>query len=296
MVAKKGLQDREREAGSRWHQGHRVRGPAAPARPRSGGRRSRGAPRPSTPRRSSPAAGYVDAGDADDLAAAYRFLRQVEHRLQLVDEQQVHAVPRDRDAREAIARGLGYRDAPQGGASTRFEQDLRAQQLTVRLIHERLYFRPLLEAFAGVEGALTPDAAVTRLEAFGFTDAKRTQAAVRELTRGLNRSSRLMQQLLPLLLDWLSQSPDPDLGLLLLRNLLGRRAGNRPLAEVFRESPEVARRLCLVLGTSRLLGDLLARNPDVIPRLAEEERLRTQSARRARGERRHRGGLAPRRR
>ncbi len=57
--------------------------------------------------------------------------------------------------------------------------------------------------------ALTPEAAVERLEAFGFTDALRTKAAVKELTRGLNRSSRLMQQMLPLLLDWLSTAPDP---------------------------------------------------------------------------------------
>ena len=58
------------------------------------------------------------------------------------------------------------------------------------------------------------------MSAFGFSDGLRTRAAVRELTRGLSRSSRLMQQILPLLLGWLSESPDPDLGLLNVRNLL----------------------------------------------------------------------------
>ena len=43
-----------------------------------------------------------------------------------------------------------------------------------------------------------------------FTDAERTRQAVDELTRGLTRSSRMMQQLLPLGLDWLSTSPDPS--------------------------------------------------------------------------------------
>ena len=57
-------------------------------------------------------------------------------------------------------------------------------------------------------------ATAERLAAFGFADVERTRQAVAELTRGLTRSSRMMQQLLPLLLDWLSASPDPDLGLL----------------------------------------------------------------------------------
>ena len=64
-----------------------------------------------------------------------------------------------------------------------------------------------------------PGAIEARLQAFGFSDGIRTRAAVRELTRGLTRSSRLMQQILPLLLGWLSESPDPDLGLLNVRNL-----------------------------------------------------------------------------
>ncbi len=109
----------------------------------------------------------------------------------------------------------------------------------MRSIHERLYFRPLLEALAGRRVAAQPEAAAEALAAFGFVDAERTRAAVRELTRGLTRSSRLMQQLLPLVLDWLSASPDPDLGLLGLRNLA---AGERRAADAGRRLPRLARR------------------------------------------------------
>jgi len=221
------------------------------------------------------AAGYVDAGDAEQLVEAHAFLRTVEHRLQLVDEQQVHTVPDDPGAVEHLARVMGYRDTPDADASEGLWRDLRRQELTARSIHERVYFRPLLEAFASTGGALSPEAAVARLVAFGFTDARRTQAAVRELTRGLNRASRLMQQMLPLMLDWLSVSPDPDLGLLQLRNLLAGRQVHATLVETFRESPEAAQRLCLLLGTSRLLGDTLAHNPDLVPRLPIASRLGT---------------------
>jgi glutamate-ammonia-ligase adenylyltransferase len=223
-------------------------------------------------------AGYVGRHDADQLAVAYRMLRTVEHRLQLDDEQQVHALPSNARDLERLARVLGYTSTPAAGATERFLADVRAQQITVRAIHERLWFRPLLEDFArGDDRVITAEAAAARLAAFGFTDMERTRQAVTELTRGLTRSSRLMQQLLPLLLDWLSASPDPDLGLLGLRNLASGPQRSMELATAFRESPLVAQRLCRVLGTSRMLGDQLRRNPDMIDAFGDSDGLRVRS-------------------
>ena len=84
-----------------------------------------------------------------------------------------------------------------------------------------------------------------------------------------------MQQMLPLLLDWLSLSPDPDLGLLLLRNLLTGPRRSRQVAETFRDSPAAARALCSLAGTSRLLGDIVTANPDLVSRLPNPEQLTT---------------------
>jgi glutamate-ammonia-ligase adenylyltransferase len=213
-------------------------------------------------------AGYVELGDAASLSLAYTFLRTVEHRLQLADEQQVHAVPPGREARSALARVLGFG----GGAAAGFDRALRVHQATARSIHERLFFRPLLEAFAGV-GTLTPAAAEERLSAFGFADAERTRQALRELTRGLTRTSRLMQQLLPLLLEWLSAAPDPDLGLLGLRTLAADPRRATPMVAAFRDSPEAARRLCLLLGTTRLLHSAFEREPEAVRVLLSEDGL-----------------------
>ena len=143
----------------------------------------------------------------------------------------------------------------------------------MRSIHERLFFRPLLEAFTSAAAGLDPAAAAERLAAFGFSDADRTRQAILELTRGLSRSSRLMQQLLPLLLEWLSASPDPDPGLLGLRALVGGAHPRDLLVTAFRESPEVARRLCLLAGTSRDLVELLRRHPEVVMALDDEAAL-----------------------
>jgi glutamate-ammonia-ligase adenylyltransferase len=223
-------------------------------------------------------AGYVDAEDAAALADAYRFLRTVEHRLQLVEEAQTHTVPADPAARERLARSMGYRDQPERRALSSFDDDLAAQQARVRSIHERLFFRPLMEAFAQLPGSGRPrllarGAAEERLAAFGFRDAAQTRAALAELTRGMTRASRLMAQMLPLVLDWLSEAPDPDLGLLGLRNLFASAHLRPQLVAAFRESPETARRLCLVLGTSRLLCDPVRHDPSLLDALGDDASL-----------------------
>jgi glutamate-ammonia-ligase adenylyltransferase len=212
------------------------------------------------------AGGYIATNDADRLSESYRFLRTVEHRLQLVEEQQTHLVPSDKASRQHLATTLGYR-GPR--LLEDFERDLRQHQVLVRSAHERLYFRPLLEAFAA--GRVDPASPlVTQLAAFGFTDAERTRVAVDELTRGLARSSRLMQQLMPLLFDWLSSSPDPDEGLLGLRTLISGFRTPAGVVNTFRDSPESARRLCVLLGTGRLFSQGFLRNPELIDDLSDD--------------------------
>ncbi len=214
--------------------------------------------------------GYVDPQETRALDAAYRFLRTVEHRLQLVDEQQVHSLPTDQDALTNLARVLGFRDTGSRNAIEQFEDELRRHQAVVRAIHERLFFRPLLEAFAGA-GQLSLDVAQERLAAFGFRDAAQIRGALKELTEGFSRQSRLMEQMFPLLLEWLSRSPDPDLGLLQLRTLVEGRARSATLATAFRESAGAAERVCRLLGASRIVGQALRRHPDFAGRLADDE-------------------------
>ena len=120
---------------------------------------------------------------------------------------------------------------------------------------------------------MSAEAVAQRLAAFGFSDATRTRAAVEDLARGLTRSSRLMAQLLPLVLDWLSLTPDPDLGLLGLRDLVMHAHHRALLVSTFRESPEAARRLCLLLGSSRALVEAIERNPDLIATVADDASL-----------------------
>jgi glutamate-ammonia-ligase adenylyltransferase len=215
------------------------------------------------------AAGYVEPGDAPPLADAYRFLRTVEHRLQLWDEQQTHTLPPDGPALVRLARVLGYRDTPRAEALDQFLAERRARQATVRTIHERLFFAPILETLAGA-GPLPVEAAEERLAAFGFVDTMQTRVALQELTHGLTRSSRVMQQLLPVILDWVSATPDPDLGLLQLRRLAEGPTRSAALGTSFREKPGAAERICRILGSSRVVGDALLRQPEVVELLGDD--------------------------
>jgi glutamate-ammonia-ligase adenylyltransferase len=215
------------------------------------------------------ASGYVTTADAHQLEDAYVWLRTVEHRLQLVDEQQTHTIPRGAAARTHLARVLGFRDGPGGSALAAFDDRHRAHQAVVRSIHEKLFFAPVLDTLAGV-GALSVAAAADRLHAFGFRDVDRTRAALGELTTGLTRRSRVMQQLLPAILGWLSEAPDPDLGLLQLRRLCEGYTRSSTLARRFRETPAAAERTCRILGSSRVLGLALHRHPEVVDALADD--------------------------
>jgi len=221
--------------------------------------------------------GYVDRDDAEHLDVAYRYLRTVEHRLQLEGEHQVYALPADDAGLDRLARVLGYRDTAAATAREQFEATHRRHQASVRSIHERLFFRPLLEALAGTRP--TDGAALAeQLAAFGFRDLAATRAAVEELTMGRGRNATQLRLLLPGLLEALSVAPNPDLGLLQLRVVLDGPVRATAVVPVLRESPVAGERLCRVLGSSKLIGQAIRRQPDFVAELAEDEILSPRDA------------------
>lgn len=216
--------------------------------------------------------GYIEEDEADRLSDAYRFLRNVEHRLQLRELKQTHTLPTSEEDRAWLGRALGFTRNP----AEEFTERLSFVRESARDLHERLYFRPILESLAGLEDArLDPAAAALRLEALGYRDVVAATHAVSELTSGLSRRSRVMHQVLPLMLDWLSQSPDPDLGLAQLRLLMAHTRDHATLITLLQNNPIAGERLCTLLGTGKLVGDLIDRMPEFIPRLADDEALST---------------------
>ena len=214
--------------------------------------------------------GFVGDEDRGMLASAYRFLRDLEHRIQLWDLRQTHDLPADPERRAQLGRALGMRTDP----ARELEAKLAEVRSIVRDVHERLYFRPILDALVGSPSArLGVEQAALRLEALGFKDVRAAQRALGDLTAGLSRRSQAMHQVLPLMLDWLSLSPDPDLGLAQLRIVLANTPDHAALVTLLQTNPLAGERLCRLLGTGRLLGDLIDRIPEFVPRLADERLL-----------------------
>ena len=214
--------------------------------------------------------GFVNEDDRALLSDAYVFLRDLEHRVQLWDLRQTHDLPDDPERRAQLGRALGLGPDP----ARELERRLGEVRSIVRDVHERLYFRPILDALVGSPSAkLGVEQAGLRLEALGFRDVRAAQRALAELTSGLSRRSQAMDQVLPLMLDWLSLSPDPDLGLSQLRVVLANTPDHAALVTLLQVNPLAGERLCHLLGTSRLLGDLIDRIPEFVPRLADERLL-----------------------
>jgi glutamate-ammonia-ligase adenylyltransferase len=226
--------------------------------------------------------GYVAEEDADGFADAYRLLRTVEHRLQLAHERRTHTIPDDPDRQEWLARAMGYRTVEDDDAREAFLRDLGRVQSRVRELHAKLFYRPLLEAFAAVPAAaagvsvprevrrMGDDAARERLAALGFRDARTALRDVRSLTAGVSRRARTLRAVLPALLQVLQDTPDPDTGLRSFRELVEAQGDTGKLLDHLRDHPPAAELLARVLGTSRVAGELLISQPQGIDWLRDE--------------------------
>ena len=219
---------------------------------------------------------YVGDQDAAELTEAYRFLRKIEHRLQLAQERQTHTVPEDDRGRRRLARAMGFTETPERTSLESFDEAWRDQMRIVRRIHEKLFYRPLLERFAQAP-ALAPDAAQERLNALGFRSPGRALKFLGDLTAGLSRRAQLMRVLLPVMLDWMSEAPDPDLAVSSFRDVALRVGGNPAALGALRDSPPVVELLCRVLGTSKLLGEYLLHVPEFVAELADPHTLAKRS-------------------
>ena len=224
--------------------------------------------------------GFIGRDDAVSLADAYRFLRAVEHRLQLVRLRRTHTVPEDPTEVARLARAMGFRADARGDATAvwRSEWDLHARE--VRRLHEKLFYRPLLEAVARVPSAalrLSPAEARRRLAALGFVQPDRALQHIDALTAGLSRRAAIQRTLLPVLLSQFSDSPDPDAGLLRYRRVSDT-AGNAPwYLRRLRDEGKLVDRLAFLLGTSKYVADLLTAAPDALQVLSGDGDIRLQS-------------------
>ncbi|HEU0238157.1 MAG TPA: bifunctional [glutamine synthetase] adenylyltransferase/[glutamine synthetase]-adenylyl-L-tyrosine phosphorylase [Micromonosporaceae bacterium] len=227
------------------------------------------------------AGGYVGRDDADALIRAYRFLRTVEHRLQLQRLRRTHTVPAATTPQEAsalrwLAHALGYHATADRDAVAAFRADWVAHSAEVRRLHAKLLYRPLLDAVARVPSqhlTLSTDAARSRLEVLGYADPAGALRHIQALTEGVSRTAAIQRTLLPVLLSEFADETEPDRGLLAYRQVSDALGASPWYLRLLRDEGPVAMRLATLLGRSRYVTDLLTRDPEALRLLADDREL-----------------------
>ena len=225
-------------------------------------------------------AGSVDPYDANHLSIAYRYLRTVEHRMQLRDERAMYEIPADEKGRNWLARVLGHRDESGKTAVEAFDEQHDRYLSSVRGIQQKLFLRPTLEEFVthSHEAWLNP---TEQLETLGFKDPEQAARIVEKQMTGTSAAARTLSQVLPSFLSALAETPDPDIGLIRFDWITDGPHRVNAIVPSLRDSPEAVKRLSMLLGSSKVAAGDLRREPDFVPELAEGDLSRSQEQLRA---------------
>lgn len=236
--------------------------------------------------------GYMPPQRARELAAAYLFLRNVEHKLQVASGLQTHRLPAGRAELEVLAARLGFGKEPDAAAV--FTSTLTAHRnLVASLFREMLAGgedSPPPPASSAAENAwreaLDPEAAASALQQLGFAHPEQSANQLALLVRGPEhlpmrpRRQELLEALGPHLLDEIGRLPDPDLALLNLASFISAVGARTSFLALLEQHPATRRMLLSLFASSSYLSTLFIRHPDMLDTLVRSDlaRLRRPSA------------------
>ena len=217
--------------------------------------------------------GWIDAEARDALTAAYNFLRRVEHRLQMMADEQTHTLPADRAALGEFARFLGFKNRD-AFADALLVHLHKVEQHYVRLFERAPAFLAQQQNLSFVGTDVEGDT-LDRLAVLGFRQPQDVAAAVRRWRAGEYRALRSEQvrnnviELVPLIIEQFARAENPDAAFATFdRFLAGLRSGGLFLP-LLRQNPELIRFIALILGVAPRFADILAQSPNLIDPLIE---------------------------
>ncbi|MBB5831359.1 bifunctional [glutamine synthetase] adenylyltransferase/[glutamine synthetase]-adenylyl-L-tyrosine phosphorylase [Brachybacterium aquaticum] len=213
--------------------------------------------------------GYISREHVSEMDEAYRFLRCVEHRLQLHRLRRTQVLPTAQSDLRRLSRSLGL-------STDDFTKRYQRTRRRVRQLHEEIFYRPLLLTASQLSDGqirLSEEDAEARLSAIGYRDPGRALGHITALTEGISRRAKIQRQLLPAMLEWFSDGIDPDMGLLAFRRLSDAIGSAHWYLGLLRDSGLAAKRLTRVLAASRYVGEQLEQIPEAVRWLARDEQL-----------------------
>jgi len=229
--------------------------------------------------------GYLPADEGAELAEAYRFLRNVEHKIQIVHQRQTHVMPKDALEQETLARRLGYHGAD---AVARLWTDLDRHSERVRRAFEKLFYEPAAET----RRAVAPETAellrnldarepsVQRLRELGFVASEASYDNMLLLrdgpawARARPRRQKVLYELAPALLGTILRAADPDLALQNMATFVSSIGARTSFLSLLHENPGTMRMLVELFGGSQFLANAFIRRPEQLDTLVRADLVR----------------------
>jgi glutamate-ammonia-ligase adenylyltransferase len=214
---------------------------------------------------------WIDEAARDAMKETYCFLRLVEHRLQMMNDEQTQTLPSEHASVERFARFLGFAD-----------RDSFAKVLLGHLDRVQSYYARLFEKQPGADRAVLAfpleaddHKTLDRLADLGFKAPLETSNIIRHWLNGSHRTLKgetarsQIEALMPTLLEHLARTDNPNATLILFDHFLSNLHGPARLLSMLRQNPELIALIVLVLGIAPRLGDTLARHPQVMDALVD---------------------------
>ena len=212
-------------------------------------------------------AGRIDAESVQDLSESYRYLRTLEHRLQMVDDQQTQTLPDSDEGLAAIAAFMGF-EGPEAFAEATLAAMERVQARYAELFEDAPSLSgPGSLVFTG--GEPDPDTVET-LSTLGYKDGATVFNLVRSWHHGRFRATRsersrqLLTELMPALLEALGRTPNPDLAIAKFHEFLSGLPSGVQLFSLLCANPSLLNLIAEIMGSAPALADHLSRNSGLL--------------------------------
>ena len=222
---------------------------------------------------------FISAKERNKLTDAYRFLRQAEHKVQIVQEAHAHSIPEGENEEQAYAGRLGYKGNRKQSERELFWRDHRKYTQTVRSIFDRLFYGAQKEIENdGPAGSIWNDLdnhelIIRELAAAGFADADKAYESLLAVRDGevfsppSSKRLKVLRSLGPALINEITKSGAPDQALFNLAEFSHRIGGRTGFLTLLAENPQTMRLLIALFADSQFLTDLFLQRPELIDTL-----------------------------
>ncbi|HEX7228884.1 MAG TPA: bifunctional [glutamate--ammonia ligase]-adenylyl-L-tyrosine phosphorylase/[glutamate--ammonia-ligase] adenylyltransferase [Candidatus Binatia bacterium] len=223
---------------------------------------------------------FISETERDSLIEAYRFLRQAEHKVQIVQEAHAHSIPGGKEEEQAFARRLGYRRRGNSSERQLFWRDHRRHTQAVRKIFDRLFYGAQKEMEESDSAARSVwndldrrEDVIAELTQVGFKEPVRAYNSLLEVRDGevyappSTKRLRIMRTLGPALVDELTRSSDPDQAVFNLARFSHSIGGRTGFLTLLAENPKTLHLLITLFAESQFLTDLFLNRPELIDTL-----------------------------